>query len=224
MGLLDFLFPKRIHKADFVRHYEDAFSKPIPPLRKIPQLQFTVLDTETTGLDIRRDEILSFGAVKVKGYLIEVKDSIELYLDTEKFKKESIAVHQILNPSDTLSKFGFAEAFLAYIGTDILVGHHLGFDIEMLEKTLRPFGLAKILNPLLDTHSLALRLEKGPFAQKIPMKPGEYALDEVCARYGIPLDDRHTAAGDAFLTAQLLMKLLKLAEQKGIADFRSLVR
>lgn len=224
MGWLESLFSKKIPKADFVRRYEDAFSKPTSPLRKIPQLQFTVLDIESTGLDIRRDEILSFGAVKVKGYLIEVKDSIELYLNTEKFKKESVAVHQILNPTDPISKAGFAEAFFAYIGTDILVGHHLGFDIQMLEKTLRPFGLAKILNPLLDTHSLALRLEKGPFAENLTLKPGEYSLDEVCPRYGIKLDDRHTAAGDAFLTAQLLMKLLKLAEQKGIADFRSLIR
>jgi DNA polymerase-3 subunit epsilon len=224
MGILNFLLPKKIPKTDFVRHYEDAFSNPLPPLRKIPQLQFTVLDTETTGLDIRRDGILSFGAVKVKGYLIQVKDSMEVYLKTERTKKESFAVHQILHPIDPISTIEFGEAFLSFIGTDILVGHHLGFDIQMLEKTLRPFGLSKILNPLLDTHSLALRLEKGPFAENLTLKPGEYALDEVCARYGIELDDRHTAAGDAFLTAQLLMKLLKLAEQKGISDFRSLMR
>lgn len=224
MGWLDFLFSKKIPKTDFVRHYENAFSKPISPLRKIPLLQFTVLDTETTGLDIRRDEILSFGAVKVKGYLIQVKDSMEIYLEADKTKKDSIAVHQILHPANPVSQHAFAEAFLSFIGTDILVGHHLGFDIQMLEKTLRPFGLKQILNPLLDTHSLAIRLEKGPFSQQMTMKPGEYALDEVCARYGIPLDDRHTAAGDAFLTAQLLMKLLKLAEQKGISDFRGLIR
>jgi DNA polymerase-3 subunit epsilon len=224
MGFLDFIFSKKIPKPDFVQAYEVPLAKPTSPLRKISQLQFTVLDTETTGLDVRRDEIVSFGAVKVKGYVIEIKDSMEVYLKTDGTHMESTAVHQILHPADPISKVEFCEAFLSFIGTDILVGHHLGFDIQMLEKTLQPFGLSKILNPLLDTHSLALRLEKGPFAEKIPLKPGEYALDEVCARYGIPLDDRHTAAGDAFLTAQLLMKLLKLAEQKGISDFKSLMR
>jgi DNA polymerase-3 subunit epsilon len=224
MGFLDFIFPKKIPKTDFVQAYEDNLAKPISPLRKISQLQFTVLDTETSGLDIRRDEILSFGAVKVKGYLIEIKESVEVYLKTDHAKMESMAVHQILHPVDPISKREFCEKFLAFIGTDILVGHHVGFDIQMLEKTIRPFGLSRILNPLLDTHSLALRLEKGPFAEKIPLRPGEYALDEVCTRYGIELDDRHTAAGDAFLTAQLLMKLLKLAEQKGISDFRSLMK
>jgi DNA polymerase-3 subunit epsilon len=53
---------------------------------------------------------------------------------------------------------------------------------------------------------------------------GTYSLDELCIRYGIEMDDRHTAAGDAFLTAQLFLKLLKLAEKKGIRNFKDLLR
>jgi DNA polymerase III subunit epsilon len=50
-----------------------------------------------------------------------------------------------------------------------------------------------------------------------------YSLDRLCEKYQIELDDRHTAPGDAFLTAQLLLKLLKLAEKKGIKTFGELI-
>lgn len=224
MGLFDFLRPKQIPKAAFIADYEALFEKKIAAVRPISQLTFIILDTETTGLDPKKDYIISFGAIKLQQFTIPISSSKEWYLKVPIANAEAIQVHEIIHTLSPLRLEDFAQQFLKYVGTDILVGHHVGFDLAMLEKALRPFGLKKLLNPVLDTQYLAMRLEKGPHFDSSMGKPGEFALDSLCKRYGIELDDRHTAAGDAFLTAQLLMKLLKLAEKKGINDYGTLMR
>ncbi|ERM83872.1 hypothetical protein P872_02305 [Rhodonellum psychrophilum GCM71 = DSM 17998] len=224
MGWLDFFGKKESAKAGFVKDYEALFVKGIPRMRPISQLNFIVLDTETTGLQPKTDYILSFGAVKVRGYTISVQSALEIYLNAPLQNRESMKVHEIMHSHEAFSLQDFAKDMLGFIGTDILVGHHIGFDIAMLEKALKPFGLKKLLNPLIDTKDLAVRLEMGPNYDTRYGKPGEFSLDELCGRYHISLDDRHTAAGDAFLTAQLLLKLLKIAEQKGIQDYGALMR
>jgi DNA polymerase-3 subunit epsilon len=224
MGWFDFLKKDSIPKAKFVEEYEVLSEKKIPSIRPLDQLAFVVLDTETTGLDPKIDEILSFGAIKVRGYKMSVNSGMEIYLEASKRNKESVQIHEILYFNEVFPQADFVKNFLGYIGSDIIVGHHIGFDLLMLEKTLKPFGFKKFHNPVIDTLHLSLRLEKGPHYDLALGKPGEFSLDSLCQKYGIPLEDRHTAAGDAFLTAQLLMKLLKIAEQKGIKDFGSLVR
>jgi DNA polymerase-3 subunit epsilon len=224
MNWLSRIFGKELPKTAFVETYESLFEKPIPPMRPISQLTFVVLDTETTGLDPKKDFIISFGAIKLRSYVLKIDTAQEIYLKTPVKNKEAIQVHEIIDPIEGLTIKDFAKQFLDYIGRDIIVGHHIGFDLLMLEKVLKPFGLKKLLNPVLDTQYLAMRLEKGPHYDPSMGKPGEYSLDNLCERYGIELDDRHTAAGDAFLTGQLLLRLLKMAERKGIKDFGTLMR
>ena len=149
---------------------------------------------------------------------------MEIYLQTPVKNKEAIQVHEILDTRQGMAIKDFAKEFLAYIKNDVIVGHHIGFDLSMLEKILKPFGLKKLFNPVLDTQYFAMRLEKGLQYDPSMGKPGEYGLDSLCERYGIELNDRHTAAGDSFLTGQLLMKLLKMGEKKGIKDFGALMR
>ncbi|WP_291781925.1 3'-5' exonuclease [Cecembia sp.] len=224
MGFFDFLRPKPIPKATFVTAYEGLFEKKIPAVRPISQLNFVVLDTETTGLNPKMDYIISFGGIKLSHFSIPVRNCKEMYLKVPIKNAEAIQVHELIRTKDPVALRDFAREFLEFIGPHILVGHHVGFDLAMLEKALRPFGLKKLQNAVLDTQYFAMRLEKGIQYDPSMGKPGEFTLDSLCERYGITLDDRHTAAGDAFLTAQLLMKLLKLAEKKGIKDFGSLFR
>lgn len=224
MGWFDFLFDSNKSKADFVIAYEESCSEQIPPQRPIEQLNFVVLDTETTGLNPEKDSMVSFGAIKIQNGRIQVKTSIEAYFETSDNKKEALQIHEILSPKDPIQVDVFAKALLKYLANHIIVGHHIGFDLKILEKSLESYGLKKILNPVLDTQYLATRLEKGYHYDVSMGKPGEYSLDSLCERYQVPLDDRHTAARDAFLTAQLLLKLLKKAEKIGIKDYKSLMR
>lgn len=209
-------------KADFVASFLELAKTSIPGIRAIDQLNFTVLDTETTGLNPSEDFILSFGAVKISRMTIQVSTAVEWYPVSPKNGKATAAIHGLLESKTPVQIADFVPNLLLCLGDSILVGHHLGFDLEMLLKTCKPFGLEDFPNPCIDTMNLAIRLEHGPNADRHQIKPEEYGLDSLCDRYGIPKDDRHTAAGDAFLTAQLLLKLLVVAKKKGIKDFASL--
>ena len=223
MSWFSFLSKKENNPSYFVVAYQSLFADKIPGDKSIETLDFTVLDTETTGLNIKKDDIVSYGSIKVIGYRIMVNTTEEYYLKSSRLDKESIKIHGLVKTMGFTSPEEFCLRILANLGNSILVAHHAGFDVAMLEKTTRPFGLRKILNPVLDTRNLAIRLEIGKNYSSHFINPMDYSLDKLCDRYRIPLDDRHTAAGDAFLTAQLLVKLLKIAEKMGIETYKDLL-
>lgn len=211
-------------KPDFVQSFLESNESGIPSLRSINQLAFTVLDTETTGLDTSKDAILSFGALKIEQEKILVNQSVEWYPHAESHGKNTVAIHELVEIPNKLSQEEFARQLLAYIGNSILVGHHIGFDLEMLLAYLKPLGFTRFPNPVIDTFSFAIRLEVGPQADLSRIKKEDYSLDALCMRYEIELDDRHTAPGDALLTALLFLKLLKKGKKKGFKNFKDLMK
>jgi DNA polymerase-3 subunit epsilon len=174
------------------------------------------LDTETTGLDPAKDHILSFGAVKINEQKIQISTSVEWYLKSSKKGKDAIPIHGLMGNEKEVSLENFSVQLLHYLNSNILVGHHLGFDLEMLQKALSPVGLERVTNPCIDTASLAIRIDYGLMVDRNRINFKEYTLDSLCQRFNIKTHDRHTAGGDAFLTASLFLKLLKLASKKGI--------
>lgn len=223
MGWLDIFRKQTLQQEPFVAAYEALFQEKIPKATPIADLTFTVLDTETTGLNRRRDELVSYGSIQVKGFRVFVSSVKEYYLKPTRQNHEAIKVHGIIKKDGFISPQEFVKRFLSEIGTTVLVAHHAGFDKAMLEKVGKPFGLTRILNPTIDTYDLAVRLEIGKNYNPRMVNGLDYSLDKLCDRYQIPLDDRHTAAGDAFLTAQLLLKLLKKADRAGIKTYGDLI-
>lgn len=223
MSWWEFWKPKK-ERLDFVRDYLMINEEIIPGGRSISQLKFTVLDTETTGLEPAKDSILSFGALKISEQKIQISTAVEWYPMSENLTGKAAQIHGLIGIPEQISLDEFLEKLLAYLGNTILVGHHIGFDLEMIGKVLKPFGISKLLNPVVDTLNFAIRLEHGPQIDLSRIQMGDYSLDELCGRYGIEVDDRHTAGGDALLTAQLFLKLLKLAERKGIKNYKDLLR
>ncbi len=211
-------------KTDIIQHFLDLYSEPIPPFRSLDQLNFVVLDTETTGIDVNVDHVLSFGGVMIQGLKIKIAESMEIFPETQKATNQTVTIHGILDQTERVSLEVFTESVLNFIGNSVVVGHHVGFDLEMLMKIFREFGLKKFPNPILDTMSLAIRLDHGPLADINQINREDYSLDRLCSRFDIETDDRHTAAGDAFLTAQLLIKLLAIAKKKGITNAGKLLR
>jgi DNA polymerase-3 subunit epsilon len=224
MGWLDFLKRKQTIPFSFVQEYEKLFPAKISKGMSFSQLDFVVLDTETTGLNTSSDFIISFGSVRVSGYTIKIKKAKELYLKPKKLGREAIKIHGLIKSEGPLPLENFIKEVLQEIGNLPLVAHHAGFDKAMLEKAGKPFGLTKLRNFFLDTMDLAIRLEIGRNYNPHLVNLADYSLDSLCKRYHIALDDRHTASGDAFLTAQLLLKLLKVAERKGIKTFGDLMQ
>jgi DNA polymerase-3 subunit epsilon len=223
MSWWEFWKPKA-ERLDFVRDFLELNEQNVPGVRSIDQLDFTVLDTETTGLESSKDSILSFGAVKISGLKIQIITAVEWYPKAENASGKAAQIHGLLGISDQIPVEEFLERLLPYLGNSIIVGHHIGFDLEMISKELKAFGMSRLPNAVIDTLDLAIRLEHGPQVDQSRIQMSNYSLDELCMRYEIEMDDRHTAGGDAFLTAQLFLKLLKLAEKKGIRTYKELLR
>ena len=79
----------------------------------------------------------------------------------------------------------------------------------------RHWGL-RLANRSLDTMDLTLHLERdGAFAGRPPIR--HFTLDALCGMFGVVPHDRHTATGDAFITAQVFLRLLRLASRFGRA-------
>lgn len=169
--------------------------------------RFVVFDCETTGLDYRTDRILSIGAVAIENNQIIVGDFMEVFLLQDVFKAESVPIHGILKEGKE-EKIVEAEAiirFLDFIKDATLVGHHVDFDIEMINQGLGRLEVGKLKNQAMDTDVMYQKLKYLPQEQLS-------SLDELCDIYKIRKSDRHTASGDAFITALLFLKLKKKLE------------
>lgn len=223
MSWWEFWKPRQ-ERLDFVRDFLASNADPIPETLPINHMNFTVIDTEASGLNPSTDSILSFGGVKISEAKIQIETSVEWYPHAADSGGKTAAIHGLVTIPNEISIEEFLQNLLPYLGSSILVGHHLGFDLQLLEKELRPFGIQRLPNPILDTFNLAIRLEHGPHADRGRINLESYTLDALCHRYGIEPEDRHTAGGDAFLTAQLLLKLLKKCTSKGITNFKELIK
>jgi len=200
-------FPEQVaaYRGSFVSTWpEDA-----PP----EAVRFVVLDCETTGLNPARDRIVSIGAIAVAEAQILLADSFDALLQVS-HNTAATLVHGITR-TETLGALDEREAliqFLAYLRDGVIVGHHINHDLAMLNSACdRQFGI-RLENRHLDTMGLTLHLQSdGAFVHLPPI--GGFSLDALCERFGVVPYDRHTAPGDAFLTAQVFLRLLRYARR-----------
>ena len=187
---------------EFWKRYAGHFRSDLP--EDLDRIRFVVLDTETTGLDPVKDRILSLGCVALYQNKICVSDSLEIYLAQDQFNKESVALHGILRHG-RFHKYSEQEAMeqlLNYLENSVIVAHHAAFDLAVLNSTLRRLSLPRLKNKVLDTGILFKKTARCRDISK------HYSLDTLCALFSIKKHDRHTAAGDAFLTGILFLRIL----------------
>lgn len=202
-----FNFFKREEKnlPDFWKSYEAKLEKKIPEL--VHENTFVVFDTETTGFDYKNDRILSIGAVKVFSNSIDVSNIFEHYVHQEIFNPDAVEIHGILRneKQEKLSEEEALKLFLGYIENNILVAHHAGFDIRMINAALRRMGLPRLKNKVLDTGYL---YKKTLLHSNLIDREKSYTLDEIAEAFMIDVEDRHTATGDAYITAIAFLKIM----------------
>lgn len=181
----------------------------------IEDVRFVVLDSETTGLDPRKDRLVTIGAIAMVNHEILIEDSFEALLKLP-YNSSAVTVHGVTR-EESLAGMEEPEAlerFRSYLGDGIIVGHHIGHDVETFNAGYeRHFGF-RLENPSLDTMELTLHLERdGAFPGDEEIR--DFSLDGLCARFQIVPHDRHTAAGDALMTALVFQRLLRLAARQG---------
>jgi len=208
-------FRNKNHPA-FWKDYLNTFKQ--KPTKNIKTTRFVVFDTETTGLDVINDRVLSIGAVSVFNNTIDVADSFEIYLKQDEFNAESVEIHGILKDGllKKISEKDAIQQFVNYIGNAVLVAHHAAFDIEIINATLKRMKLSKLKNKSIDTGILYKKL-----AGK---KDNHFNLDILSTEFNIPKHDRHTAAGDAYITALLFLKIISKLKQERTVYYSDLFR
>lgn len=195
----------------YLAHFETTWSPDTP----VEQVRFVVLDSETTGLDTRRDKIITIGAIAVIDGEILLEDSFEAMCKLD-YNRASVTIHGITRDEtkDALEESVALAQFLDYIRDGVIVGHHIGHDIQALNVAYERHGGFHIRNQALDTMDLALHChDSGAFTGREMTRT--FDLDGLCDMFGIPPHDRHTAGGDAFITAQVFLRLLRAARNTG---------
>ncbi|MBK5931375.1 PolC-type DNA polymerase III [Halochromatium salexigens] len=204
--------------------YRSAFEPTWSDEDRLEQMRFCVLDCETTGLDPKRHRIVSIGAVAVSEGQIDLSDRLEVLLRV-RFNTAATLVHGITR-SETQHALDESEALsalLRYLGDGVIVGHHISHDLAMIDAALARYGTDRLRNRHLDTGQLTLALiEEGAFGPEPGLE--DLSLDGLCRFFGIVPHDRHTAPGDAFLTALILLRLLRVAARSGRATLAGLLR
>ncbi|WKL45704.1 3'-5' exonuclease [Flavobacterium sp. ZE23DGlu08] len=185
-------------------------------LNDIDAVRFVVLDTETTGFDYTTDRILCIGAIVLQNNTIPINGSFEVYIQQEHYDQATAKIHGILKEFviDRPTELEALQQFLDFLGDSIIIAHHTIFDITMINKALERNGLPELKNKTLDT---AVLYKKTLLVSNLLERKENYSLDELADKFDISKKDRHTAMGDAYITAIAFLKILnKLRERKEI--------
>ncbi len=170
--------------------------------------EYIVFDTETTGLDTKNDEILSIGAVKIKGNKILTSQTFEVYLKNSKeISSKSIEIHGI-RPCDLDNARDSSEAiieFLNFIGSRTLVGYYLEFDVAMINKYIKPMIGITLPNKMIEVSEIYYDKQ----ISIIPQGNIDLRFDTILKKYDIPNMGVHNAVNDAVMTAMIFLKLTK---------------
>ena len=192
--------------------YQEAVSQQWADDSPLDPIRFVSFDAETTSLDPRQAKTVALGGIAIVAGEIQLDDSIEL-LVRQLYNSSAVTVHGITR-EESLAGVEEREALtrtLEYFGNAVLVGHHVGFDVTLLDTACRREFDLEIGNRSLDTAELALLLAQDGVLPEM----ASFSLDSLLRIFGIEPHDRHTAAGDAFLTALAFQRLLRAARHAG---------
>ena len=202
-------------EPSFIARYRALFASTWTDDTPVNQVRFVVLDSETTGLDPRHDRLITIGSVGVRAGEIQIDDSFDALIRVDA-NTSAVAVHGVTRDESRrgIEESAALERFLDYVGDGVIVGHHIGHDIATFDAGYERHWGMRLLNRSMDTMDLTLHLEQdGAFAGRPPIR--HFTLDALCEMFDVIPHDRHTAGGDAFITAQVLLRLLKLAARHG---------
>lgn len=178
--------------------------------RRLAELVYTVFDTETTGLQPSEgDEIIQIGATRIVAGKLRREDCFEQLVDPQRdIPAAGIAIHgitpEMVRGAPTIDVV--LPAFHTFAQDTVLVAHNAAFDMRFLELKRERTGLG-FDQPVLDTLLLSAVVHP---------QQASHRLEAIAERLGVPVLGRHTALGDAMVTAEVFLKLIPLLAERGI--------
>ena len=176
--------------------------------------EVVVLDTETTGLDPKKDTILSIGAVIVKEGKILMSRSFERFIRPEgTISEASIKIHHLraCDLEHAEEPAPVIRDLLDYIGNRPLAGYYIGFDHTILSRYVREFIGVSLPNPMIELSSMYYRrYHKNSAYEFIDLK-----FDTIMEALSLPRLGKHDALNDAVMSALIYLKLQTMPEYRG---------
>jgi DNA polymerase-3 subunit epsilon len=178
--------------------------------RPLTELTYTVFDTETTGLNPSKgDEIIQIGAARILNGKLLHSDTFEQLVDPQRsLPPESSRIHgitpEMLVGQPIITKV--MPAFHAFVEDTVLVAHNAAFDMRFLQLKEEQTGLV-FDHAVLDTLLLSAVIHPNQESHR---------LEAIAERFGVTIIGRHTAMGDAIVTAEVFLKMIPLLAQLGV--------
>lgn len=176
--------------------------------------EFVSFDCETTGLNPKKDEILSIGAVKIIQNKIELSESFERFLSpVNAISEESIKIHHI-RPCDIKNSIDCKvaiEEFLHFIGNRTLIGYYIKFDIAMINRYAKEIIGTTIPNKSIELSNMYYKRYK----KKTPHEFVDLKFDTIMEQLNLPKLGQHDALNDAVMSAMMYLKLEQMSEYRG---------
>ncbi len=178
--------------------------------RLLTELAYTVFDTETTGLNPSQgDEIIQIGAARIVNHKLLKQECFEQLVDPRRpIPPETVPIHGI-QPEMVVGQPTIEQvlpAFHTFAQDTVLVAHNAAFDMRFLQLKEQQTGV-RFDHPVLDTLLLSAVVHPNQDSHR---------LEALAERFNITIVGRHTAMGDAMVTAEVFLRLIPLLAEKGI--------
>lgn len=183
-----------------------------------PPDEWVSLDCETTGLNVRNDEIISIGAVRIVGNRVMTSERLELLVRPERgVSAESVKIHR-LRERDVAQGLPAEEAMkqlLHFIGSRPLVGYYLEFDVAMLHKAVWPMLGQGLPQPKIEVSGMYYDYKFNQLSayQRQEQTQIDLRFATMMRDLDLPLRDAHDAVNDAVMAALAFVKLRHLKER-----------
>ncbi len=180
---------------------------------QLTQAPYAVIDTETTGFEVQQDRLLSLAAVlfdqtaSVREFhtFVKLRQGDEI---PQVVRDLTGITEEVLRDAPPLELA--LQAFLQFIGDRVIVAHHAGHDVKFINAALRRHFAIELQQHIIDTGKVSLCVHD---LKKYP------SLDALLELYEIPVTERHTALGDARMTACVWARQIHLLQALGVSTF-----
>jgi len=188
------------------------------PGASLDTLRFVCVDTETSGLDPKRDRLISIGACAVDAGGIRIGETLSVLLRQERpSAADNVLIHGIGHGAQAAGEAPeqALAGYLRFAGRDALAGYHTSFDLSVLQRAVRGTLGIGYRPPCLDLALLLPALEG---------RGGEWELDRWLESYGLRAFARHQALADAAAAGELFLIALHKGRGRGMRTLGDLLR
>ncbi|TMM45308.1 exonuclease domain-containing protein [Colwellia ponticola] len=207
---------KRLLKTAPEGALRDFLSVPFPDIHtSIEKVDILSVDFETTGLDAKKDKLLSVGFIPFKRQQMSLSDCYHQIINTQAQLEESnVIIHHITDSQKDRGKALriVVEALLTALAGKVMLVHFARIEKQFLTQACYElYGMAPVF-PMIDTLVLAKRrLDK----RDVSYDPSELRLTNLRHKLQLPEHNAHNALNDAIATAELFMAQMSKKNRDG---------